>query len=285
MATQWANTVNSSLFTFVVGPEGREFTIHSGAVLRLSPYFDALINGPMKEAGDRRVVWDDIDEETFAAFSQFAYAGHYATPDLPTSAPEPGEIGEARSSYASRSETFNYSCGRSKRTVLGWEQDFRAKLDERREADTAAYCTLENFVVYARLQLQPLPENLFINARSLLLHAKLYVLADRYCIDALKDLALGKLHRTLLRARLDLYASDCFCELVRFAYTNTRTTKGLDQDKLRGLLVAFGACVFDWFLYNSAFRDLLRDHSEFGLGILIKLSLVQDEVNQVYLGG
>ncbi|RYO73895.1 hypothetical protein DL766_009243 [Monosporascus sp. MC13-8B] len=116
MATQWA-----TLFTFVVGPEAKEFIVHSGAVPHLSPYFDALIDGPMKEAGGRRVVWDDIDEETFITCSHFAYAGHYATPDQPTSPLEPEEVGEARSSYVRRSETFDHSRGRSKRSVLEWE--------------------------------------------------------------------------------------------------------------------------------------------------------------------
>ncbi|RYP75610.1 hypothetical protein DL771_002310 [Monosporascus sp. 5C6A] len=125
MATQWTKTVDSGLFTFVVGPEGKEFTIHSGAVLHLSPYFETLINGSMKEAQDRRVIWDDIDEETFVTFSQFAYAGHYDTPDHPTSPPEPEETGEARSSYINRSEIFDSSCGRLRRTVTEWEQDFR----------------------------------------------------------------------------------------------------------------------------------------------------------------
>ncbi|RYP27029.1 hypothetical protein DL768_011366 [Monosporascus sp. mg162] len=283
MTTQWAKTVNSDHFTFVVGPEGKEFTIHSGAVLHLSPYFEALINGPMKEARDRRVVWDDIDEETFIAFSQFAYAGYYDTPEHPASPPEPEGIGEAKSSYISRSEKFDGSCGRSKRTIVEWEQDFRAKLDEKRVADTAVYYILETFVTYTCPESQRVSENLNISARSFLLHAKLYVLADHYCVNTLKDMAIGRLHRTLLLVPLDLYASDCFCELVRFAYTNTKAKKGLGQDELRCLLVDFGACIFDWFLHNSAFRGVLRDHGEFGLGILTKLSLVQDEVNQVYL--
>ncbi|RYP32633.1 hypothetical protein DL767_005138 [Monosporascus sp. MG133] len=283
MATQWAKTVDSDLFTFVVGPEEKEFTIHSGAVLHLSPYFETLINGSMKEAQDRRVLWDDIDEETFVTFSQFAYMGHYDTPEHPTSPPEPEEIGEAWPSYISRSEIFDGSCGRYKRTILEWEQDFRAVLDEKRKADTAVYCILETFVTYTCPQSQRFSENVNISARSFLLHAKLYVLADRYCIETLKDMALGMLHRTLLLVPLDLYASDCFCELVRFAYTNTRATKGLDEDELRCLLVAFGACVFNWFLHNNAFKDVLRDHGEFGLGIIIKLSLVQDEVDSAYL--
>ncbi|RYP52469.1 hypothetical protein DL769_010672 [Monosporascus sp. CRB-8-3] len=297
MATRWAKNIDSDLFTFVVGPEGKEFTIHSGAVLHLSPYFEALIHGSMKEARDRRVVWDDIDEETFVTFCQFAYAGHYDTPEYPAFPPEleKNEVAKssdpissqmielAKSSYTFRSHTFDLFCSSPKRTILEWEQDFRAKLDEKQKVETAVYCILKDFVELPcgrsyRYTIEP-----NISARSFLLHAKLYILADRYCIDTLKDMAIGRLHRTLLLVPLDLYASDCFCELVRFAYANTRPTEDLDQDDLRCLLVAFGACVFDWFLHNSAFKDVLRDHGEFGLGIIIKLSPLQDKAYRTHL--
>ncbi|RYO75352.1 hypothetical protein DL764_010522 [Monosporascus ibericus] len=244
-----------------------------------------LINGSMKEARDRRVVWDDIDEETFVAFSQFAYTAHYDTPEHPTSLPEPEGIGEAKPSCISRSEKFDSFCRRSKRTILEWEQDFKAKLNLKREAYLAIYSIFLEFVVYADSDSQCFNESLNISACSFLFHARLYVLADRYCINTLKEMALGKLHRALLLVPLDLYASDCFCELVRFAYTNTRTTKGFGQCELRSLLVTFGACTFDWFIHNSAFNGVLRDHGEFGLGILTKLSSVQNEVYRVVLSG
>ncbi len=68
----------SSPFKFVVGPDEREFTIHSALVAAQSPSLDALVNGHMKEASEQCVKWDETDEHTFVCFSQFAYTGDYS---------------------------------------------------------------------------------------------------------------------------------------------------------------------------------------------------------------
>lgn len=51
-------------------------TIHSALLASLSPSLNALVNGEMREARERRVEWD-IDEQTLSCFFQFAYAGYY----------------------------------------------------------------------------------------------------------------------------------------------------------------------------------------------------------------
>lgn len=68
-------------FRFLVGPNGREFTIHSALLSHQSPVLDKLVNGGFSEAAEKCVTWDSVDEDTFIRFWQYAYTGKY-TVDL-----------------------------------------------------------------------------------------------------------------------------------------------------------------------------------------------------------
>jgi hypothetical protein len=41
-----------------------------------------LINGLMAEASDGKAIFEDIQEDTFVRFCQFAYTGNYTTPEF-----------------------------------------------------------------------------------------------------------------------------------------------------------------------------------------------------------
>lgn len=77
-----AEVIASSVpFRFLVGPNRREFTIHSALLSYLSPVLDKLVNGSFSEAAEKCVTWDSVDEDTFIRFWQYAYTGKY-TVDL-----------------------------------------------------------------------------------------------------------------------------------------------------------------------------------------------------------
>lgn len=68
------------LFTFTVGDNKKEVTVHSFALAGLSHPLNALINGGMIEAKTRHVDWSYIDEDTFARLCEFAYVQNYTPP-------------------------------------------------------------------------------------------------------------------------------------------------------------------------------------------------------------
>jgi hypothetical protein len=72
--------LSSELFTFVVGKNKKPIVVHSGAVTRHSEVLNALINGGMAEAQTQSATLEDIEEEDFVRFCQFAYTGDYSTP-------------------------------------------------------------------------------------------------------------------------------------------------------------------------------------------------------------
>lgn len=53
---------------FVVGNKGKEFTVHSDVIAKLSNSLDTLINRPMAEASDGRAIVEDVNKNTFIRF-------------------------------------------------------------------------------------------------------------------------------------------------------------------------------------------------------------------------
>ncbi|KAK7957976.1 hypothetical protein PG988_012824 [Apiospora saccharicola] len=77
----FAAFTKSHIITFVIGSGATEFYLHADAISRLSKPLQALINGGMREAKEGRVVWDDLDDDTFIRFTQWAYTNDYETPE------------------------------------------------------------------------------------------------------------------------------------------------------------------------------------------------------------
>src|SRR6478735_10692651 len=64
-ADSYTRSLASKPFLFVVGPEAKEFHVHKELIGRQSPVLNALVNGNMREAREGRVVWADLDVDTF----------------------------------------------------------------------------------------------------------------------------------------------------------------------------------------------------------------------------
>jgi hypothetical protein len=79
--TNWSfRIVDSELFTFVVGPNKKQFPVHSYAITRLSEMLENLVTNGMAESKQKLATLNDVEEEDFARFFQFAYTGDYSTP-------------------------------------------------------------------------------------------------------------------------------------------------------------------------------------------------------------
>lgn len=73
--------IASPPFRFLVGPDRKLFTIHTALVIHHSKPLGALLNGPMLEAKEKCALLEDIDDDTFVRFSQYAYTGDYIAAD------------------------------------------------------------------------------------------------------------------------------------------------------------------------------------------------------------
>jgi hypothetical protein len=98
----------------------------------------------------------------------------------------------------------------------------------------------------------------------LLAHARLYTFADMRLIHPLKNLALHKLHATLLNFQLYEQRVCDVVELARYAYDNgvDRGVKG-ELNELRQLVVEYMVCEVDTIGKHQAFQVLMEDGGEF----------------------
>lgn len=74
-----ARIAQSPIFEFLVGPERKPMTIHKALVAAQSAALRGLVTGSMEEANSQKVLWEDVDQDTFTLFAEFAYTGDYAT--------------------------------------------------------------------------------------------------------------------------------------------------------------------------------------------------------------
>ena len=65
---------------FLIGKDRHEMSVHAILLASQSPALDRLINGPMKEAKEKLVVWEDVEEDTFRRFCEYLYYDRYTAP-------------------------------------------------------------------------------------------------------------------------------------------------------------------------------------------------------------
>ncbi|EXJ88778.1 hypothetical protein A1O3_01842 [Capronia epimyces CBS 606.96] len=104
---------HSHPFQFLVGPEKRSIYIHSGLVQQHSQTLDTLVRGGMVEANEQCATLEDIDEETFIRFVEFAYTGDYLVPapKLVVSLSADDGQGQSFEGYAGRDLSHRASVG------------------------------------------------------------------------------------------------------------------------------------------------------------------------------
>ncbi|KAJ9603940.1 hypothetical protein H2200_011462 [Cladophialophora chaetospira] len=78
MALRYESFADSKPFKFVVGETGKTFYIHASLAAQQSTTLATLIEGGMVESEREYAAIEDVDEDTFIRFIQFAYTGDYA---------------------------------------------------------------------------------------------------------------------------------------------------------------------------------------------------------------
>jgi hypothetical protein len=76
--SSWFNSdtlrnLSSSVFTFQIGPDSVEITVHSSTLAELSRSLNTLLKGVTIEVKNKHVDWPDVDLATFNRLCEFAY--------------------------------------------------------------------------------------------------------------------------------------------------------------------------------------------------------------------
>ncbi|KAJ5585248.1 uncharacterized protein N7459_005048 [Penicillium hispanicum] len=79
--SDFKSIIRSPVFHFLVGNGKARLTVHTEVTRNLSfPLFNLINNGLMKESTEGHAVLEDVEEDTFLGFCEFAYLGAYKTP-------------------------------------------------------------------------------------------------------------------------------------------------------------------------------------------------------------
>ncbi|KAI4860992.1 hypothetical protein F4820DRAFT_84924 [Hypoxylon rubiginosum] len=264
MAIPYELIAASKPFRILVGPDKKEFTMHTELLGRMSKPLRTLVKGDMKEAKEGVAEWPEIDEGTFIRFWEFAYTGDYKAAEPFIDAPAPSDLANGNAqTLANRNQNgqyyeeeqedgyHNYNYGYGSRTATTtskremWKQ-FQNQFSTEQDKAPAE---------------QPNKDPSANYSEALLSHARLYAFADYYCVDALMALCLRKLHRTLKVFSLHGGARVTdVAQLVDYAYKNTVSGKaaGGEPDGLRSMLATYAACKVEGLWDNIYFQDVLE---------------------------
>ncbi|CAJ2500186.1 Uu.00g030390.m01.CDS01 [Anthostomella pinea] len=265
----YSKIFSSKTFKFDVGPQKKEFVLHEAALSTLSKPLDRLLNGSMKEAKEGCVVWDDLDESTFLRFIKWAYSGDYGTPS-PDILLDASQIATQHRASGATTNTTDNNC-----VSLG-----SLALTEATTTDTSGPCKRESGKAFLenKQYSPPTPTSTpRTNAEAcedysgiFLAHARLYVLADKYDIRTLRQLALHKLWATLKDFTLYPGRVSDIAALIMYAF-QAFSASAVD-DVMCGMLADYAACIFEELVECKEWKDMIVELPVFVGCMLTKLA-------------
>ncbi|ETS81043.1 hypothetical protein PFICI_06045 [Pestalotiopsis fici W106-1] len=270
----------------MVGPNEKEFMIHSSLLASLSKPLDSLINGPLK-AHNGVTHLPETDEATFDRFCQFAYRGDYEVAELNFTIPVTCRDPEHKVCNSCKKNT--------KRSNKGSRQSYgsdgycnvcdchrvicvcrKGALLNHGTDEPKVQALWDAFIQESGISV-PMLQSLEIGELAgrcwsdvLLAHARVYVLADYNMIDALAELAKKKLHQALILFELKEDNVDDITSLVDYVCENT-VDKAEGPDRLRALLYRYCAFNIQQLSPNEKFRALLDQRGDLGSAIIQQL--------------
>ncbi|KAG5961189.1 hypothetical protein E4U58_004386 [Claviceps cyperi] len=249
----------SEPFKFVVGKTKKELFIHSTLVASQSRALRRLMDGPFIESQQGYVVLADEDVRTIAAFAEFIYKGDY---HLSCDGP-PSDNGKK----AHCAGTCSDSIEELGRPVNDHWTVFEKSEEYGYQTPTSNLFNCQSCRNKIRAPVAPLLNSWSMDtdySQLLIAHAKIFLFADCYEIDALMNLAMQKLHKALCEFRLSRVRVDDILALIRFCYEQPA------PEKLRKLVASYSAAIMDSNVSTvlaECFQNVLKESGEFAADI------------------
>ena len=288
-----ASVFRSKQFVFVIGENQALYTGHAAVIAKQSKALDALINGSMGEASEGKAILDDVEEDTFIRFCQFAYTGDYTTPDfthIPTSElpdisplvttsydasttdrddgrsiePEPAPEPEPEPATVPADDSGNWGL-----TTNSTKTAKNPKKPKKPSKSSLLRQTLHDHLYDTETFRTALAVRCEVRQNChasedytpvFLGHAQLYVFAEKWGIESMKALALFKLHKTLTTFTLYSARRPDIVELLRYTFCNEHTPDRVDtMDDLRSLVMLYTACEVENLIRCPEFLSLIAE--------------------------
>lgn len=247
------------------------------------------MNGNFREAGDSCVVWDDVDEVTFTSFWQYVYTGDYDIPESSTKdVNEPAyetfndiqhwEPSDSHLEPLSAPESVLQHPPRSPLAVSYASTAIDAetrRIKPKRKSKPSALLLNKQNALWLNFQeswrsvlnfpASLAPQNdqeLSTHPTALAHHARVYILADRYAVIRLADVALSKLYLALVRYFHKENTLDVIVSLLQVCLEEPT------PERLRDMITHYAACMVEDLWKKEDFQQLLEDHGDFSRALV-----------------
>ncbi|KAK7439424.1 hypothetical protein CaCOL14_008138 [Colletotrichum acutatum] len=256
--------IDSRVVTFVIGKgdSKREFRVHEGALVHLSEPLRHLLAGGMKESLEGKIIWDDVEPTTFLLLLDYAYSGSYPIP-------YPGykhndESDSEEEEDASEDNEYDDSL----RTWVKHASSVRgnkhlAVLEFCKERFSEYGVKTDRGYSLGKKESEEQDPEIIVALDHLLKPSQLYILADRYLIDDLKESCINDVGRKLWNASVDDTLFGHVCSVLRFLHAQT-----LPEDKLRKLFLRYLIGYMQYAMPNGA-EELIRDFADYAVELLL----------------
>lgn len=253
--------MTSKIFELITGDD-TIFYVHSDVLTSQSTPFHRAVTGPWNEATERRILLADWDTTTVSRLVEFLYTGDYAYPDpIPlAAAPAPGAPNPPTP-----------------------EDPIPRPVDEQLESSRPLTpfnsCLLGHLLpnrpdkVSDVQRLGPFDPSEFDYAAILLVHARVYVLANYKGVEYMQTLALKRVHLVLSRLQPLQTASHSAGNVTEFAeyvYANTSQLSG-SEEPLRKITSHFIALNLVAFQNESRAVTLMEKGGDLVTDVMAKL--------------
>ncbi|KAI9841076.1 MAG: hypothetical protein M1838_003786 [Thelocarpon superellum] len=265
MALPFREIMSSPTFRFEVGTSS--FEVHRAAITKESPVLDKLMNGSMEEARQGVARLEDVSEETFVRFTQFAYTGDYVPPSFQIAAG--AEELEKSNPYASDDDPWKLIQSKGKKKSHSFDR-FDEGEAQRLFKNVEYELPRSRTALLAACEARPNRGSDEDYTPVFLGHAELYVFADQYGIKDLKTLVLHKLHRLLVVFSAYESRVTDIVALVRYTYTNTPFCDNI-ADQFREMVLLYVASQFKKIGRSQDFVDLVAEGGSFAADLILKL--------------
>lgn len=275
----FADTPDKRIFqsrqiTFVIGKEQKKYSIHESAFTLLSRPLEALLKGGMQESQNAKVIWGEVEDDLFFALVDFAYHGSYAPPSLRKVIPQKpspdSSTWEGFSNNDSQDDAKNEPEKRTFPSIISWMLETGTEWtpkydlckDKFNEGQGAHRKPASTFMWATEMRMTDRTGYTDV----FMLHARLYVLADTYAIEHLREFCLRRIRISFLNVTPNAELLETLHDLIIYAFENTKA-----PDELRELLVHFCIAQMGWIKSNGFLERMREELPEFLADLAVEI--------------
>ncbi|KAG6108785.1 hypothetical protein E4U13_006307 [Claviceps humidiphila] len=245
---------------FVVGQAKTEIFLHSELVKRESEPLGRIVDISFAEGQQGYVLLRDDDVATVSAFAQYLYTGNYRLP-LDTPAPNGGDESYRRANHEDKARQW-----RRPRNSL-WRRFIQSK-----EYKNQAHSS-DSYMIPYETSCKTWPETddidePYFNTEDMdknyselfISHAKIFVFAQYYGVEALMGLSMRRLHKALCGFGLSRERIGDILALIRYCYDRP------GPEKLKKMVASYSAAIVNSQVSDvvaECFQGLLRERGDF----------------------